>query len=198
MANKLYLRKCAYIFDSSHSNYFYGTKEQHAKKIRTENALKAYYDDPAALAAPLEYTQDENGHYYVTICGESHRLNDIQIAATDNATDYINHRRHINVNDVLAACPSFYGFCHCNMYSRKFKTLEFEFFTAPRDLGYIRVHFKGASVRFAIDNRTGELINSGECGKYAPITRQYLIDRLGIESKAALKEFNSVMDFITA
>lgn len=199
MQNTLRLRKCAYIFDSSHSNYFYGTKAQRAAKIATEKAIKEYYDSEKKRSEKIAYTLDSGNNPIIEINGEPHRLNALQIASIDGEPEnVINHRRHITAEKVAKVAPHFHQWTSSSLYSNKYKTLEFEFFTGIDDLGYIRVHFKGYHEQFIIDDRTGKLFTSGECGQHKPTTAEYIIDCLGIESKAAKAEFFEIMNAITA
>ena len=199
MKNTLTLRKCAYIFDSSHNNYFYGTKAQYAEKIATEKEMETYYNQPEKRAEKIAYTLDTNGNPIITVNGKDHRLNALQIASIDGEPEnVINHRRHITAEKVAEIAPHFHQWTSSSLYSNKYKTLEFEFFTGLNDLGYIRVHFKGRHEQFIIDDRTGEIYTSGECGQHKPTTAKNIIDRLGIESKAAKAEFYEIINAITA
>ena len=65
--NTLKLRKCAYIFDSSASRYFYGTKAQHAEKAATEKEMKKYFEDPEKLNEKIPYTKDSKGKDILTM-----------------------------------------------------------------------------------------------------------------------------------
>lgn len=199
MKNTLTLRKCAYIFDSSHCIYNYGTAEQRKKKALTEKEMKTYYDQPEKRTEKIAYTLDSGNNPIIEINGEPHRLNALQIATLDGEPEnVINHRRHIAAEKVAEVAPHFHQWTSSSLYSNKYKTLEFEFFTGIDDLGYIRVHFKGYHEQFIIDDRTGKLFTSGEYGQHEPITAEYIIDRLGIESKAAKAEFYEIINAITA
>lgn len=199
MKNTLTLRKCAYIFDSSYSNYFYGTKAQHAAKIATEKAMKEYYDSEEKRAEKIAYTLDSNNNPIITVNGTDHRLNALQIASIDGEPEnVINHRRHITAEKVVEVAPHFHQWTSSSLYSNKYKSLEFEFFTGVDDLGYIRVHFKGYHEQFIIDDRNGEIYTSGEHGQHKPTTAETIRKYLGIESKAATAEFYEIINAITA
>jgi hypothetical protein len=194
----LTLRKCAYIFDNTYSNYFYGTREQHQKRAAIQTALKEYYYNAEKRAEKLPYTTDESGNVYININGENHRLNALQIAHIDDDPDnVVNHRRHINAEDVATKTDKFHKFCTDSVYSNKFKTLQFEFFTGADELGYIRVHFKNNHIQFVIDDRDGQLYTSGECGQHTPTTEAYIREYLQIDSDNAKTEFNDVIKIIT-
>lgn len=194
----LSLRKCAYIFDNSYSNFFYGTKAQHAARMATQKAIKEYYESPEKRAEKIEYTTDENGNYIITVNGQRHRLNALQIAAVhDEPESVINHRRNIDPDEIAKETPHFHRFCTNDLYSNKYRTLQFEFFTGADALGYIRVHFNGWHEQFIIDDRTGEIYTSGENGQHKPTTAEYIRERLHIKSPAAIKEYNEMIAAIT-
>jgi uncharacterized protein YlzI (FlbEa/FlbD family) len=198
MENTLTLRKCAYIFDSTHDTYFYGTKEQHSKRAATQKVLTEYYNNEQKRLEKIPYSTDNNGNIYIDINGEPHRLNALQIAHIDGDPDnVINHRRIIKTEEVAKKTKLFHQFISNSLYSNKFKTLEFEFFTGKNELGYIRVHFNRNRERFIIDDRTGELFTSGEYGVHQPTTAANIRKRLGISSTAAIKEFNEIINIIT-
>lgn len=198
MNNTLKLRKCAYIFDQSYNNYFCGTREQHAEKIRTQNAIKEYYNSEEKRAEEIPYTLDSQGNPVIIVNDKPHRLNALQIASINgDPENVINHRRHINVDEIKENTPHFHIFCSRDLYSNKFKSLHFEFFTGDDELGYIRVNFKGCAMRFIIDDRTGELFTSGEYEQHKPTTAKYICKMLDITSEAAKKEFYEVMDIIS-
>ena len=195
--NFLTLRKCAYIFDSSHSTFFYGTAEQHKQKRITEAAMREYYDHPEKLLEKIPYTTNENGDPVIILNGNPHRLNALQIATISDPESVINHRLHINPDEIAKETPHFHRFCSDDLHSNKYRTLTFEFFTAADSLGYIRVHFNRDHEQFIIDNRTGELFTSGEHGQHKPTTAATIAARLGIESAAAKAEFYEVINAIT-
>lgn len=198
MKNTLTLRKCAYIFDSTHGTYFYGTKEQYAKRAMTQKVLMEYYYNEQKRLEKIQYSTDNNGNIYIDINGEPHRLNALQIAHIDGDPDnVINHRRIIKTKDVAEKTKLFHQFLSNSLYSNKFKTLEFEFFTGENELGYIRVHFNRNHEQFIIDDRTGELFTSGEHGQHTPTTAANIRKRLEISSTAATKEFNEIINIIT-
>lgn len=197
-ANTLRLRKCAYIFDSSASRFFYGTKSQYAEKAAMQKEMKRYYDEPEKLTESVEYTTDANGYFIITVNGKEHRLNDLQIEEVENDPEnIINNRKDINVDSILPSVPHFHKFCSADLYSNKYRSLTFEFFTSVKDLGYIRVHFNGWHEQFVIDNRNGDIYTSGEHGKHKKTSTAELIKRLNIKSVAARKEFIEVINAIT-
>lgn len=194
----LTLRKCAYIFDSTYGTYFYGTKEQHAKRTATQKALKEYYDNPQKRLANIPYTIDTAGNPVIIINDEQHRLNALQIAHINgNPESIINHRRQITAESVAGKTALFHQWTSNSLYSNKFRTLKFGFFTGSDDLGYIRVNFKGHSERFIIDGRTGELFTSGEHGQHQPTTAEHIRKRLEIQSEKAKAEFFEIIHIIT-
>lgn len=198
MNNTLTLRKCAYIFDNTHGTYFYGTKEQHTKRAATQKILTEYYYNEQKRLEKIPYSTDNNGNIYIDINGEPHRLNALQIAHIDGDPDnVINHRRIIKTKEIAEKTKLFYQFLNNSLYSNKFKTLTFEFFTGINELGYIRVHFNRNHEQFIIDDRTGKLFTSGEHGQHTPTTAEHIRKRLEISSTAAKKEFNEIINIIT-
>ena len=198
MKNTLTLRKCAYIFDNTHGTFFYGTKEQHAKRHAAQKTLQEYYYNAEKRLEKIPYTLSPDGQPEIMLNGENHRLNALQIAHIDGDPDnIINHRRHISAAAVAEKTNLFHMWTSSSLYSNKFKTLEFEFFTGPEELGYIRVSFKGHSVQFVIDDRTGELFTSGEYGQHKPTSAAAIRKRLDISTGAARKEFNEIINIIT-
>lgn len=198
MKNTLTLRKCAYIFDSTKGPFYYGTREQIEKMRRTNKELESYYYDAEKRAAKIPYFTDENNNIFIEILGEKHALNDLEILSIDGAPDnIINHRRIFSVAYIAKNAPHFHQWTKNSLYSNKFKTLEFEFFTGPDELGYIRTHFKGNCARFIIDNRTGNIYSSGEHGRHKLIDLKEITDYLDISSAAALNEFLEIMNLIT-
>lgn len=195
MANILKLRKCAYIFDSSYGNFFYGTKEAHAKRYAVQRHMKQYYDSEEMRNTPIEYTIDENDHIIIMIDNQPHYLNDLQIASIDGLDSVINHRRIIDATKIET--KNFHLFCTRFLHSNHFKSLNFEFFTGIEDLGYIRVNFKGYSERFIIDDRDGTLYTSGECGRHKPITAKEIANRLDLQSAKVRNEFYEMIEAIT-
>lgn len=196
MKNTLKLRKCAYIFDSSYGNYFYGTKEMHAKRREIQKHMKQYYDSEELRNTPMEYSVNEYGQITITVNNELHRLNDLQIASISEAYSIINHRRVINAATVKT--NNYHLLCNRFLHSNHFKTLHFEFFTGEEDLGYIRVYFKGNAERFIIDDRTGEINTSGEYGRHKPIKAKEIAKRLDITGEKARKEFFEMINIITS
>ena len=196
--NTLTLRKCAYIFDSTHTTYRRGTVEQIKKERAIEAALKDYYDHPEKLAVEIPYTTDAAGNIYININGDAHRLNALQIQTLNGEPgNVINHRRHIDTAAIIERAPHFHQWTKDSIYSNKYRTLHFEFFTGLDELGYIRIHFKNYWITFVIDDRTGTPYTAGEYGNHKPTTTAAILDRLGIESAAAKKEFFEIMDIIT-
>ena len=194
----LKLRKCAYIFDSTHGTFFYGTREQHAKRHAAQKALQEYYYNEEKRTEEIPYTTDGSGNPVINLNGENHRLNALQIASINGDPDnVINHRRQISAAAIGEKTSLFHVFCRDSLYSNKFKTLQFEFFTGPEELGYIRVHFNRNHEQFIIDDRTGELFTSGEYGPHKPTTADAIRERLEITSAAAKKEFNEIISIIT-
>lgn len=80
MNNFLTLRKCAYIFDSTHGDYFFGTAEQRKQRRITQATLKDLYYHPEKLLEKIPYTLNENGDPIIILNGNPHRLNALQIA----------------------------------------------------------------------------------------------------------------------
>ena len=195
--NFLTLNKCAYIFDSTYGNFFYGTAEQHKQRRITQAAMQEYYYHPKKLLEKFPYTLNENGDPVIIFNGNPHRLNALQIATISDPESVINHRRHIDPDEIAKETPHFHRFGSFDIYSNKFRTLNFEFFTGAGELGYIRVHFKGSHEQFIIDDRNGELYTSGEHGQHKPTTAATIAARLGIESAAARAEFYEVINAIT-
>lgn len=195
--NYLTLRKCAYIFDSTNTTYRYGTKEKIEKDRATLKVMRDYYENPEKLAEKIPYTTDENNNIYITVNNEPHRLNDLQIATIENQDDnIINHRKIINREYIANKTKCFHEWTKYSFYSNKFRTLQFEFFTDPEELGYIRVHFNRYYTTFIVDARTGELFTSGEHGKHQPTTPEKVADYLNIISAAAKKEFYEIINII--
>lgn len=196
--NTLTLRKCAYIFDSTYGTYFCGTKEQHAQRAATQRTLKEYYDHPGKRLEHIPYSIDNGGNITIILNDQPHRLNALQIAHINgDPNSVINHRRHITTEAVAKKTALFHQWTSKSLYSNKFRTLEFEFFTGVEDLGYIRVNFKGHSERFIIDDRTGELFTSGEHGHHQPTTAECIRKRLEIQSEKAKAEFYEIINIIT-
>ena len=198
MENTLTLRKCAYIFDNTHGTFFYGTKEQHAKRYAAQKTLQEYYYNAEKRLEKIPYTLSPDGEPEIMLNGENHRLNALQIAHIDgDPENIINHRRHISAAAIAEKTKSFHLFCKNDLYSNKYKTLQFEFFTGPEELGYIRVHFKRNYTTFVIDDRTGELFTAGEHGQHKPTSAAAIRKRLEISTAAAKKEFQEIIDIIT-
>lgn len=196
--NTLTLCKCAYIFDNTSGRFFYGTKEERERRNAVQKTLKEFYDNEQKRLEKIPYTKDDSDNIIIMLNGQPHRLNDLQIAHIDGEPEnVINHRRNIDPAAVLEKAPHFHSFTKDSLYSNKFRTLNFEFFTGGDTLGYIRVHFNGNSDRFIIDDRTGELYTSGEHGRHERTTAMKICHRLGIESEAAKKEFFEVITAIT-
>lgn len=195
MANTLKLRKCAYIFDSSYGNSFYGTKEAHAKRYAMQRYMKQYYESEEMRNTPIEYTLNKNGNICINVNGESHYLNDLQIASIDGLDSVINHRRIIDATKIET--KNFHLFCSRFQHSNHFKSLNFEFFTDIDDLGYIRVNFKGYAERFIIDDRDGTLYTSGEHGRHTQTTAKQIANRLDLQSAKVQKEFYEMIAAIT-
>lgn len=191
------LRKCAYIFDSTASNFRYGTREQIEKQRAIYNEMRTYYDNAEKRAEKIPASVDKYNRYCISVCGVDHVLNDLQIAhvygESDNA---INQRKVINAS-TLNVRDFDNTFITDNLYHKKLKSLNFEFFTEPESLGYIRVHFRNNCVEF-IATRDGSLYTSGEHGKHAPINRQLIVEKLGAESAAARSAIYAVIDAIIA
>lgn len=198
MEKTLTLRKCAYIFDNTYGNFFYGTKEQHAKRHAAQKTLQEYYYNAEKRLEKIPYTLSQDGQPEIMLNGENHRLNALQIAHIDgDPENVINHRRHISTAAVAEKTNLFHMWTNFSLYSNKFKTLEFEFFTGPGELGYIRVHFKRHYETFVIDDRTGELFTSGEYGQHKPTSAAAIRERLNISTGAARKEFDEIINIIT-
>lgn len=198
MESTLTLRKCAYLFDTTAGNFFYGTKEQHAKRNATRKAMETYYWDAEKRLEKIPYTLSADGQPEIMVNGENHRLNALQIAHIDgDPENVINHRRHIDVAAAAEKTKYFHTFCRDSLHSNKFKSLYFEFFTGPEELGYIRVHFNRNCAKFVIDDRNGELFTAGEHGPHKPITAAAILDQLDIGSIAAKREFLEIIAIIT-
>ena len=195
--NFLTLQKCAYIFDSTFKNLYYGTAEQREQRKITQTAMQEYYYHPEKLIEKFPYTISENGDPIIIFNGNPHRLNALQIATISDQKSVINHRRHIDPDEIAKNTPHFHRFCSEDIRSNKYRTLYFEFFTKPGALGYIRVHFKGSHEQFIIDDRDGKLYTSGEYGQHKPTTAATIATRLRIESNAAKSEFYEVINAIT-
>jgi hypothetical protein len=192
---KIKLRKCAYIFHPSNDTYFFGTKKDRETKHRVNAFFKAYYEDPEKRERALN-AEERNGEFYLYLedLGIETHLNALMIAWTEDPNHIINHRKIINAEEIEN--KYFHHFSRGDLYSNRFSTFKVEFFTAPEELGYIRIYFKNASFRFIVDDRTNEFYTSGEHGKHEPISRQYIKEHLGIESKAAEKELYSILDSV--
>lgn len=196
--NTLTLRKCAYIFDSTYGTYFHGTREQYAQKFDAQKTLKEYYENPQKRLEKIPYTIDNAGNITIILNEQPHRLNALQIAHIDGDPESVINYRYLITADIVAEkARSFHQWTKNSIYSNKFRTLEFEFFTEPDDLGYIRANFKGHSERFIIDNRTGKLFTSGEHGQHQPTTAEHIRKRLEINSKQAKAEFYEIINIIT-
>ena len=182
----LTLRKCAYIFDYSNNVYFHGTHEQYLQKCAKNKRNEK-----------IPYTLTESGDPVILIANIEHRLNALQIASIDDLDNVINYRRDIKTEDVARETKHFHIFCNNSLYSNKFRSLRFEFYTGLSDLGYIRVHFKNNSVRFIIDDRSGTIYTSGEHGQHKATTANILADYLDLGSKAARAEFFEIINIIT-
>lgn len=197
----LTLRKCAYIFDDSHSLYTYGTKAQIERKNKIQKFMREFYDNTEKLKTqiPYIYTEDDNGgeNFYITVDGHLHRLNALQIARlNDKPGHVINHRRHVPTLTVEGYETRNYQ-TNFVLYNKKYRSLYFEFFTGADNLGYIRAHFKRNTEKFIIDDRTGKIYSPGEHGCHRAQTSRTIAERLEIESQTAQKEFYNVIDKIT-
>lgn len=198
MKNYLTLRKCAYIFDSSADRFFYGTSEQYAKKMAIRKELERFYYEPEKRLEKIPYTKDNDKNIIITINGEPHRLNALQIASIEgDPENVINHRQNIDPEKVLNACPSFEKRCTNDIRSKKYKSLYFEFYTGENELGYIRVHFNNNHEQFIINDRTGAIYTSGEYGDHEPTTAAKIAERLNIKSNSAKSAFYEVINAIT-
>jgi hypothetical protein len=193
----LTLRKCAYIFDSTYTTYFCGTAQQIQRRHAIQSALREFYNNPEKTKEPIPCTINESGEITIDINGEPHRLNALQVKTISEPDNIINHRKMININEIAKETPHFHRFCKNDLKSNNFKSLQFEFFTSPEELGYIRVHFKNNYECFIIDERTGELYTSGKLGTHKPTTARAITKALEITSAKAKAEFNEVIKAIT-
>lgn len=134
--------------------------------------------------------------YAIRLYGEPHYLNDIQIAATDDAGNVINHRKAPSaekVENYLGGFVRRYN-DHFVIYGDHFATLCFVVLTAAGGLGYIRAYFNRAMARFIIDDRNGDIYTSGECRHHEKTNERELARRLGIRSEKAKKEFHRIIE----
>lgn len=169
-SNYLTLRKCAYIFDWSNNTYFYGTHQQYLEKEEDHKALYEYYEKPEKCEEAIPYYRDQYNNIYIMMNNRVHYLGDLQIKSISEKDNIINHRRHIEVEKIAKNTPHFHRFCNNDLISNKYRSLQFEFMTGEKDLGYTRVSFKGWYHSFIIDDRTGELYTKAESGRHNPIT----------------------------
>lgn len=203
MTNTLLLNKCAYIFDDTHSNYIYGTREQREKRIAIHKELKKYYDNEEKRNTPVEYTTEIingwNGEqierFYIIINGEKHGLNAAQINHVfDKPEHIINNRRNRDFSNFEST--KFHSFnWNSYIWSNKFSSMNFEYFMNADSLNYYRANFKGNSYTFIIDDRNGDLY-AADGIQYKKITRKDIVNGLNIGSNSALKEFNLVLDYL--
>jgi hypothetical protein len=203
MNNTLILNKCAYIFDNTYGTYFFGTHEQRKKRDAIQKELKTYYDNIEKRNMPINYITEIVTHwngetieqFYIILNGEKHGLNAAQIKSIADKPDHIiNNRRRRDFSGFV--CDKFHS---CNwssyIYSNKFSSMEFEYFMGKDDLNYYRANFKGNHYTFIIDDRNGD-IYCADGIQYAKINKKTIINHLDINSNAALKEFNLVIDYL--
>lgn len=187
---KIKLAKCAYIFDYT-LRLAYTEREKGIYKY-----LRGLYDNDGERDKWID-AQDFGGlGYAINLYGEPHYLNDIQIAATDDPDNVINHRKAPSAEKVehyLGRLVRKYK-DHFDIYSDHLKTFNVEVFMTAGCLGYIRAHFNRESARFIIDDRDGALYTSGECQHHEKTNERELARRLGIRSDKAKKEFRRIIE----
>jgi len=195
MSNVLKLSRCAYIFDNIASSHFFCSHKEMEKALKIRDYLMKFYDDQEMRNTLIEYKRDIYNNIIIQINGENHYLNDLQISFIDDQNSIINHKRNIDIDKINSR--NFHSFTHNSLYSNNFKSLIFEFYTNPDDLGYIRVHFKNNNERFVIDDRNGDIYTSGENGRHILTNAKTICKKLNITSEKARKEFYEIINTIT-
>lgn len=199
---KIKLKKCAYIFDDTANTYT--TAKDRERKNAIQKELKKYYDDEELrekwIDAEEKTIESWNGdtikRIYININGLEIPLNALEIAQTNRPDDIHNNRKQKTLCGLNASKFDLHTYIeNTRAYSRKFKTLEIEEFTGAGTLGYFRLHFNGACIKFIVDKRTGD-IYTAEGIEHKQTTRAALLDRLGPKSKGARDEINAIFDYL--
>lgn len=199
---KIRLRKCAYIFDDTHSNYT--TTRDRERRNAIQGELMKYYNSKELRETWLDAEEKTistwNGEtikrIYININGLEIPLNALEIAETNRTNDIHNHRRQKTLCGLEGKAFRHHAYeDDSRAYSNKFNTLEIEEFAGPDTLGYYRLHFNGSCVKFIIDERNGDIYTADGI-EHKPTTRKALLERLAPKSKAALDEINEIFDYL--
>lgn len=186
---KIKLKKCAYIFDGSNSNYFYGTKEQYERKSAVNKYLKTFYDNNEQT---LDAEQNGGG-FNILIDGKSHYIKPQMVESVD-CEHILNHLTTANLKNFVS--KNFKKFTYpenTTFYSEKFKTLSIEDFTTEKKstLEYIRIKFKGNTIKLVKDDKNSLLWFDN----YQEASEKEILKRLDLSLKAK-KELLEVFDFL--
>lgn len=196
---KIKLSKCAYIFDNSSTTYKL-TRQQAEEDGKKQKILKAFYDNeerraewiPATKKTITLYDGTQFDRIQIELDGVAFNLNALQIKETSEPQEIYNNKKIVDLSNFNSS--KFTEPKHQRVYSKKYKSLEFENFTQINNLGYFRVNFNNISYSFIIDNKNNYYTAHGVI--YAPITKNNIVDRLGIKSKAAKLELLEIFNYI--
>lgn len=199
---KIKLKKCAYIFDDTHTNHT--TAKDKARKDNIQRILKEFYNDANKRGQWLEaeertlatFDGQEIKRIYTTIDGQEIPLNAQEIDKTNRADDIHNHRKRKRLGGLDKAKFKLYEYAdNSHAYSNNFNSLSLEEFANADGLDFYRLHFRGASISFIIDDRTGDIYNAYGI-EHKKTTRAAILERLDAKSKAAKNEINLIFDYL--
>lgn len=183
---KIKLKKCAYIFDSSNSNFSFGTREQLARKSAINDYLRKFYNDNNEL---LDAEQVENG-FNIMIDGKPHFVKSHQVQYV-NCDHVLNHLKPANLENFESENfkKDMYG-DSVHLYNKKFKSLMVEDFTKD-GLSFIRIYFKRDFIRLVKDDENRILWFEN----YQPATDKEIFKRLDL-SLSAKFELMEILNFL--
>ena len=183
---KIKLKKCAYIYDSSNSNFSFGTREQLARKSAINDYLRKFYNDNSELL-DAELIGDK---FAIMIDGAQHLVKPQQVQHV-NCDHVLNHLKPANLENFESEnFTKYVNRVSTHLNNKKFKSLMVEDFTKD-GLSFIRIYFKRDFIRLVKDDENRILWFEN----YQPATDKEIFKKLDLSLNAKF-ELIEILNFL--